>query len=50
MPPVVNVHEAKTHLSRLIYQVAAGGEIVIAKAGRKVARLVPLDAAFEGRS
>jgi antitoxin (DNA-binding transcriptional repressor) of toxin-antitoxin stability system len=30
--------------------VAAGGEIVIAKAGRKVARLVPLDAAFEGRS
>jgi prevent-host-death family protein len=44
MPPVVNVHEAKTHLSRLIDQVAAGGEIIIAKAGRKVARLVPLDA------
>jgi prevent-host-death family protein len=44
MPPVVNIHEAKTHPSRLIDQVAAGGEIIIAKAGRKVARLVPLDA------
>jgi len=44
MPPVVNIHEAKTHLSRLIEQVAAGGEIIIAKAGRKVARLVPLAA------
>lgn len=44
MPPVVNMHEAKTHLSRLIDQVAAGGEIIIARAGRKVARLVPLEA------
>lgn len=44
MPPVVNIHEAKTHLSRLIDQVAAGQEIIIAKAGRRVARLVPLDA------
>ncbi|MCE2726481.1 MAG: type II toxin-antitoxin system Phd/YefM family antitoxin [Planctomycetaceae bacterium] len=43
MPPVVNIHEAKTHLSRLIDQVAAGREIIIAKAGRRVARLVPLD-------
>jgi prevent-host-death family protein len=40
-PKVVNVHEAKTHLSRLLEQVAAGGEVVIAKAGRPVARLVP---------
>lgn len=39
--PVVNVHEAKTHLSRLLERVAAGEEIVIAKAGRPVARLVP---------
>ncbi|MBS0374782.1 MAG: type II toxin-antitoxin system prevent-host-death family antitoxin [Proteobacteria bacterium] len=38
----VNVHEAKTHLSRLLEQVAAGREILIAKAGRPVARLVPL--------
>jgi len=43
MPPVINIHEAKTHLSRLIDQVAAGREIIIAKAGRGVARLVPLD-------
>jgi prevent-host-death family protein len=38
---VVNVHAAKTHLSRLIEQAAAGEEIVIAKAGKPVARLVP---------
>lgn len=38
----VNVHEAKTHLSRLLRQVAAGEEIVIARAGRPVARLVPI--------
>ena len=37
----VNVHEAKTHLSRLLARVAEGEEIVIAKAGRPVARLVP---------
>ena len=36
----VNVHEAKTHLSRLLEEVAAGGEVVIAKAGRPVARLI----------
>ncbi len=42
MPPFVNIHEAKTHFSRLIDQVAAGQEIIIAKAGRGVARLVPL--------
>lgn len=38
----VNVHEAKTHLSRLLAEVAAGEEIVIAKAGKPVARLVPV--------
>jgi prevent-host-death family protein len=37
----VNVHEAKTHLSKLLGQVEAGGEVVIARAGRPVARLVP---------
>lgn len=35
----VNIHEAKTHLSRLVAQVAEGEEIVIAKAGRPVAKL-----------
>ena len=37
----VNIHEAKTHLSRLLEQVANGEEVVIAKAGRPIARLVP---------
>ena len=39
----VNVHEAKTHLSRLIERVEAGEEITLARAGRPVARLVPYD-------
>jgi prevent-host-death family protein len=38
---VVNIHEAKTHLSRLVERVARGEEIVIAKAGKPVARLIP---------
>ena len=38
----VNTHQAKTHLSRLLKRVAAGEEIVIARAGKPVARLVPL--------
>jgi prevent-host-death family protein len=39
----INIHEAKTHLSRLVEQVAAGSEVQIAKAGKPVAKLVPLD-------
>lgn len=38
-----NIHAAKTHLSRLVDEVAAGEEIIIAKAGKPVARLVPLE-------
>ncbi len=38
----VNVHEAKTHFSKLLERVAAGERIVIAKAGKPVAELVPL--------
>jgi prevent-host-death family protein len=38
----VNIHDAKTHLSRLVDQAAAGEEIIIARAGKPVARLVPL--------
>jgi len=41
----VNIHEAKTHLSRLVEDAARGDEIVIAKAGKPVARLVALDSA-----
>lgn len=37
----VNVHEAKTHLSRLLGRVAAGEEIVLARAGKPIARIVP---------
>ncbi|MGH8785971.1 MAG: type II toxin-antitoxin system Phd/YefM family antitoxin [Cupriavidus necator] len=37
----VNIHEAKTHLSRLIEEVVAGEEVVIAKAGKPVVRMVP---------
>ena len=39
----VNIHEAKTHLSRLLERVAAGEEVTIAKSGKPVARLVPID-------
>jgi len=38
----VNVHEAKTQLSRLLARVEGGEEVVIAKAGRPIARLVPM--------
>jgi prevent-host-death family protein len=39
----INIHEAKTHLSRLVEQAAAGDSFIIAKAGRPVVRVVPLD-------
>lgn len=39
----VNVHEAKTHLSRLLARVAAGESIVIARAGRPIAVLSPVE-------
>ena len=37
----LNVHEAKTHLSKLLERVEAGEEIIIARAGQPVARLIP---------
>lgn len=40
----VNIHEAKTHLSRLVDQAAKGREFVIAKAGKPMVRVVPLEA------
>ena len=40
---IVNIHEAKTHLSRLLERVASGEEIIIAKSGRPVARLLPVE-------
>jgi prevent-host-death family protein len=45
----VNIHQAKTHLSRLIDRVARGGSFVIAKAGKPVAKVVPLSAPDAGK-
>jgi len=45
----VNVQEAKTHLSRLLEETVAGEEIVIAKAGKPMARLVPYISDHEPR-
>jgi prevent-host-death family protein len=39
----VNIHEAKTHFSRILERVAHGESIVIARAGRPVARLLPME-------
>ena len=39
----VNVHEAKTHLSRLLARVVKGEEVVIARSGKPIARLVPVE-------
>jgi prevent-host-death family protein len=47
---VVNVYDAKTNLSRLLDRVGEGEEIVIAKAGRPVARLVPFTSRSTPRS
>ena len=41
-PKTINVHEAKTHFSKLLGRVEQGEEIVIARAGRPVARLSPI--------
>ncbi|MGL6044666.1 MAG: type II toxin-antitoxin system Phd/YefM family antitoxin, partial [Sandaracinobacteroides sp.] len=42
--PSVTVHDAKTHFSRLLARVADGETVVISKAGKPVAKLVPIDA------
>lgn len=45
----VNIHEAKTQLSRLVERAAAGEPFVIAKAGRPMVKVVPLDAVASPR-
>ncbi len=45
----VNIHEAKTHLSRLLEEVESGEEVVIARNGKPVARLVPVQQARQPR-
>ena len=46
---VINIHEAKTHLSRLVERAAKGEEIIIGKAGKPMAKLVPCRSALESR-
>lgn len=41
-PVQINMHEAKTHLSRIVERVEAGEEIVISRAGKPVAKVVPI--------
>lgn len=45
----VNIHEAKTHLSRLVQEAARGEPFIIAKAGRPLVKVVPLDAPEGGQ-
>jgi prevent-host-death family protein len=49
MSVVVNIHAAKTQLSKLLDAAAAGEEVIIAKAGKPVAKLVSIDAAAPPR-
>jgi prevent-host-death family protein len=45
MSKTVNIHEAKTHLSRLVRRAQSGEEIIISRGGTPVARLVPVESA-----
>lgn len=46
----INIHEAKTHLSRLVEEAAKGEEFIIAKAGRPLVKVVPLTHPAAGSS
>jgi prevent-host-death family protein len=46
----VNIHEAKTHLSRLVEQAAKGEPFVIAKAGKPMVKVTPLDTPVAGQA
>ena len=50
MATIVNVHEAKTHLSRLLARVERGEEVVIARSGRPIARLERITSTRERRT
>lgn len=47
---IVNMHEAKTHLSRLVDRAAKGEPFVIAKAGKPMVKVVPFDAPGQGET
>ncbi len=42
---VVNIHQAKTHLSRLVEEAVQGGEVIIARANKPLVKLVPIEEA-----
>ena len=46
---ITNIHEAKTHLSQLLERVQKGEEVIIGKAGKPIAKLVPYDPGDEPR-
>lgn len=46
----INIHQAKTHLSRLIDRVASSGGFIIARAGKPIAKVVPLSAREAGKA
>ena len=50
MAKTVNVHEAKTHFSKLLQEVEAGEDIVVARAGKPVAKLIPVSSEPAGRT
>ncbi|WP_036484746.1 type II toxin-antitoxin system Phd/YefM family antitoxin [Myxosarcina sp. GI1] len=45
----INIHEAKTHLSQLLFRAVLGEDIIIAKAGKPIVRLVPIEKPLEDR-
>ena len=47
---IVNIHEAKTHLSRLVEQAARGERFIIGKAGKPLVKVVPLDTPAAGQA
>ena len=49
MTRTYNIHEAKTHFSKLIEKARLGEEVIVAKAGKPVVRLVPVDAPKKNR-
>ena len=46
---ITDIHEAETHLSQLIERVIAGEEIIIGKAGKLIAKLIPYEQSYEPR-
>ncbi|MCX5808794.1 MAG: type II toxin-antitoxin system Phd/YefM family antitoxin [Proteobacteria bacterium] len=50
MALIVNIHDAKTHFSKLLNRVGTGEEVVIAKAGKPLARLVPINKSIQTRT